>query len=276
LKQRKKKVRYMDIQSDEVLYEQIGPIARIWHNRPHASNAESTSLLVQLDAAVRRASEDSEVRVVIFGGKGKHFSAGHDLKDPIFKSFSVEERWEYEERYYYDYCLRIMDMKKPTIAQVQGACIAGGFMVANVCDLVVCSESAFFADPVVFSLGTASVEVLIHPYVMGVRKAKEFLFTGRRLSAQEASSIGMVNLVTSDERLEAETLMMAQRIAEAPPFALSIVKRSLNRVLEAQGQRVALQAHFDSHQVAHEAAFFKNIVNGSLETTIQQAKAIGE
>lgn len=259
----------------EILVERFGAVTRISHNRPQASNAENTSLLEALDVAIREAEADDEVRAVILAGKGRHFSAGHDLKDDRFKSFDVQTRWDYEEKYYYEYCLRIMDMRKPTIAQVQGACIAGGFMVANMCDLVVCGESAFFQDPVTFSLGTAAIEVLIHPYVMGVRKAKEFLFTGERMTAEQAREIGMVNRVVPDAELERTTLELAQRIAQAPPFAMRVVKRSLNRVWDAQSMRVVMQAHFDAHQAVHEGKFFQQVVKGELAGTIAQAKGVG-
>src|SRR5690606_18111633 len=128
--------------------------------------------------------------------------------------FSVEERWAYEEQRYFNYCLRIWDFPKPTIAQVQGGCIAAGLMVANMCDLIVASEDAFFSDPVTHTMGAASLEVLIHPWVLGLRQAKEMLFTGERITAQQAREFGMVNRVVPRERLAADTLALAERIAK--------------------------------------------------------------
>src|SRR5882672_8133134 len=223
----------------DINYEERGAIVRIAHNRPHLRNAESRRLLEELDHAVRRAGDDPAVRVVILAGKGDHFSAGHDLKEAQASraNFTVEERWAYEEVHYFDYCMRIWDLPKPTIAQVQGACIAGGFMVANMCDLVVAADDAFFADPVTQILATAAVEVLIHPWVMGLRKAKEMLFTGERMSAAEAHRIGMVNRVVPRAELEAATLALAEKIAEGPAFTFSLTKRSLNRTADMQGFR---------------------------------------
>ena len=168
-------------------------------------NAESQELLGELDDAVRTATADPEVRVLVFDGKGDHFSAGHDLKQGAAQraNFTVEQRWAYEELYYLEYALRIWDCPKPTIASVQGACIAGGFMVANMCDLIVAADDAFFSDPVCHTLGAAAVEVLIHPWVMGARKAKEMLFMGGRMTAEEAYRIGMVNKVVPRAELEA-------------------------------------------------------------------------
>lgn len=263
----------MDYQ--DIAYEDRGAIVRIWHNRPHLRNAESKRLLEELDHAVDRAATDPNVRVVILAGKGDHFSAGHDLKEAqaTRANFTVEERWAYEEVHYFDYCMRIWDLPKPTIAQVQGACIAGGFMVANMCDLIVASEDAFFADPVAQTLATAAVEVLIHPWVLGLRKAKEMLFTGQRLSAEDALKFGMVNRVVPRAELDEATLALAGRIAEAPPFGLKLLKRSLNRSVDIQGLRSALQAHFDTHQLTHMSEEFKAVRDRGLGKAIQKTKA---
>jgi len=263
--------------TDLIEIEHLGPVRRLWHARPEARNAESQQLLDELDAALAAAVADDAVRVVVLAGRGDHFSAGHDLKEAQAKraDFTVEQRWAYESRRYFDYCLRIWDCPKPTVAQVQGACIAGGFMVANMCDLVVASEDAFFADPVSHTLATAAVEVLVHPWAMGLRKAKEMLFTGARMGAAEAHAIGMVNRVVPRAALEEETLALANRIAEAPPFALRLLKRSLNRTLDAQGFRLALNAHFDTHQLSHVTEEFATVRQAGLARAIDKGKARG-
>src|SRR5690625_2977766 len=174
--------------------ENVETVRRIRLAREAARNAQNRKMLDELDDAVSRAARDDDVRVLIIGGAGDHFSAGHDLKEAQAEraDFTVEERWQYESLRYFDYCLNIWDFPKPTIAEVQGACVAGGFMVANMCDLIVCSDDAFFADPVDHTLGAAAPEVLIHPWVMRLRKAKEMLYTGGRIDAEEALRIGMV------------------------------------------------------------------------------------
>ena len=238
---------------EDVIYERNGPIARIWHNRPELRNAESSRLLEELNTALGEAEADDTVRVIVLAGKGGHFSAGHDLKEgqAVRAGFCVEERWEFEEQYYFDYCLNILNSPKPTIAQVQGACIAGGFMVANMCDLLVASEDAFFADPVVHTMAVAAVEVLIHPWVLGARKAKEMLFTGQRLTVQEAHAAGMVNRVVPAAEIEQAVDELAGRVAQAPPFTLKVLKKSLNRTFDIMGREAALRAHFDTHQLSH-------------------------
>lgn len=253
-----------------IICEQLGAVRRLWLARPDARNAQSRQMLDELDAALTQARDDESTRVVVIGGKGDHFSAGHDLKQAQLEraDFTVEERWAYEERRYFDYCMRLWDFPKPTIAQVQGACVAGGFMLANMCDLVVASDDAFFSDPVTHTMGAVATEVLIHPWVMGLRKAKELLYTGERLPAAEAQAIGLVNRVVPRAELERKALEFAQHIAKAPPFAMRLLKRSLNRSADVQGMRQALSAHFDLHQLSHVSQEYEATRDAGLASAI--------
>jgi enoyl-CoA hydratase len=263
------------MQYQDILYETGEGIAWIWHNRPQQRNAETPRLLHELDDALTIAGNDPEIKVVVLGGKGDHFCAGHDLKEAEAnrKEFTVEQRWALESKIYLGYSLRIHDFPKPTIAMVQGACIAGGFMVANMCDILIAAEDAFFSDPVVQSLGAAAVEVLIHPYVMGVRKAKEFLFTGGRLTAAEGERCGMVNRVVSRAELESTVHAIAQRIAAAPAFGIMLTKRSINRALDMSGFRDALAAHFDTHQLSHVSMDSNAVRDAGFTSSLGRAKA---
>ena len=253
-----------------LLIEQTGAVRRLWLNRPSARNAQSRQMLDELDAAFEAARTDGATRVVVLAPMGEHFSAGHDLKQAQAEraDFTVEQRWAFEEQRYFGYCMRIWDFPKPTIAQVQGACIAGGLMLANMCDLIVASDDAFFSDPVTHTMGAAATEVLIHPWVMGLRQAKELLFTGGRLGAAEAKAIGMVNRVTSTEALDAGTMELAQQVAKAPPFAIQILKKSLNRSVDVQGMRQALSAHFDLHQLSHVSEEYRRTKEAGLANAI--------
>lgn len=255
--------------------EQQGAVRRLWLNRPQARNAQSRNMLDELDAALSEAAVDPDTRVVVIGGRGGHFSAGHDLKEAQLHraDFTVEERWAYEELRYFDYCMRLWDFPKPTIAQVQGACIAGGFMLANMCDLVVAADDALFGDPVTHTMGAVATEVLIHPWVMGLRQAKEMLYTGERLDAARAHAIGLVNRVVPRDELDAQTLELATRIAQTPPFAIKLLKRSLNRTLDVQGMREALSAHFDLHQLSHVSEEYQATRRAGLASAIGKGKA---
>lgn len=239
-----------------ILYEVSGNIGRITLNRPGQRNAQNEALILELDSALKAAEANDDVRVIVISGAGASFSSGHDMRlydradGSLYRAPNVEGRWDYERSMFYDRCLAIWDSPKPTIAQVQGHCLSAGLMIAGMCDIIIAADDAQFGDPVV-RMGAASVELLLHPWLFGVRRAKEMLFTGDPINAQEAKLLGAVNRVVPKERLEEETRALAERIAKMPPFALRMVKHSLNRTLDFMGFRNALNAHFDVHQVAH-------------------------
>ncbi len=262
----------------QISVEQVGAVRRLWLDRANARNAQSRQMLDQLDAALRDAEADDGCHVVVLAGKGEHFSSGHDLKQAQAEraGFTVEDRWRYESKRYFDYCMALRDFPKPTIAQVQGGSIAAGFMLVNMCDLIVASDDAFFSDPVTFMMGAAATEVLVHPWVMGLRQAKEFLFTGARMSAQRGYELGMVNRVVPRDELDAQAMELATHIAKAPPFALQLVKKSLNRSVDVQGYREALSAHFDIHQLSHVTAEYGALASGGLAASIKKIAAKGE
>jgi enoyl-CoA hydratase len=255
-----------------IVSEQIGAVRRLWLARPQARNAQNQALLDALDAALAEARDDAATHVVVLAGQGDHFSAGHDLKEAAQSrgAIPVEKRYAYEEVRYFEYCMRLRDFPKPTIAQVQGACVAGGFMLANMCDLIVAADDAYFSDPVGHTMGAAATEVLIHPWVMSLRQAKELLFTGWRLTAEQALTAGMVNRVVPRAELDAQTLELAQRIAKSPPFAMKLIKRSLNRSQDVQGMREAMSAHFDLHQLSHVSEEYQTTVRAGLAGAIRK------
>jgi enoyl-CoA hydratase len=195
--------------------------------------------------------------VVILGAEGKHFSAGHDLKELL----AGEEHWAamrdtpegklvHEQTMYFDKLVRIRDFRKVTIAAVQGTCSAAGLMLACMCDLIVAADDAVFSNPVLRMTG-AGVELLVEPWELGVRKAKEFLWTGDALDAREAWRLGLVNRVVPRARLARETLALAERIALVPPVTASLVKESLNQTAALMGKEHAWRYHFMVHQFMH-------------------------
>jgi enoyl-CoA hydratase len=161
-----------------------------------------------------------------------------------------EGRYRHEREMYFDKCLAIYHLPKPTIAQVQGACIAAGMMLACMCDLIVASEDATFSNPVLRMSG-AGVELLVEPWEIGFRKAKEFLFTGESLDAREAWRLGLVNRVVPRAELEAATLALARRVAEVPEVTLRMVKDSINQAQDLAGKGHSLRYHFLVHQFQH-------------------------
>ncbi|MEU5879159.1 enoyl-CoA hydratase [Spirillospora sp. NPDC047279] len=237
---------------DQILYEVKERVAVITLNRPEAANAQTMDLLDDLDAAWSRAAADDEVRVIVLKANGRHFSAGHDLKagGPAPEKLTLEFIYGIETRKYLDYSLRWRNVPKPSIAAVQGKCIAGGLMLCWPCDLIVAAENAQFSDPVVH-MGIGGVEYHGHTWELGPRKAKEILFTGRPVTADEAEKVGMVNHVVPLENLDTATMELAEQISRMHPFALRQAKRAVNQTLDVQGFYAAVQSVFDVHQTGH-------------------------
>jgi enoyl-CoA hydratase len=250
-----------------VTYQQKGPVAVVTMNRPEYRNAQNSAMTYALDAAFTQAVDDDQVKVIVLGGAGKHFSAGHDIGTPgrdvdvAYDRKAVmwwshvgkeggDQRYAREMEVYLGMCRRWRDIPKPTIAMVQGACIAGGLMLAWVCDLIVAADDAFFSDPVV-RMGIPGVEYFAHPWVLGPRAAKEFLFTGDRFSAEQALTWGMVNRVVPRSDLEASTFQLAERIAEMPRFGLALTKRAVNQAEDQMGLRAGMDSVFGLHHFAH-------------------------
>ena len=259
---------------DKSVYETESPvkyavadgIATVTMSRTEFNNAQNSQMTYALDAAFKRAISDDAVKVIVLRGEGKHFSAGHDIGTPgrdINREFErAHLLWDHsnkpggeflymrEQEVYLGMCRRWREMPKPTIAMVQGACIAGGLMLAWVCDLIVASDDAFFQDPVV-RMGIPGVEYFAHPYEMNPRIAKEFLMTGDRMPASRAYEVGMVNRVVPRAELEAATYELAAKVAKQPRMGLALTKQAINHVEDLAGKRTAMDAVFAWHHFAH-------------------------
>ncbi|MCL4423076.1 MAG: enoyl-CoA hydratase [Actinobacteria bacterium] len=231
-------------------------------NRPDVANAQSSELIDELDAAFERADEDDGVRVVILAGAGRHFSSGHDLKALVGQAEpdywrtlreTPEGKFRHEKVMYYDRCTKIRNFRKPTIAAVQGSCIAAGLMLACMCDLIVAADNAVFSNPVLKMTG-AGVELLVEPWELGIRKAKEFLLTGETIDAQEAWRLGLVNKVVPAGQLMERARELAGKVALVPPITAQIVKDSINHTADLMGQSSSWRYHFMAHQFTHNTA----------------------
>lgn len=253
-------------EQDIVLYEAREGVAWITMNRPQYHNAQNGKMTYLLDDAFKAAVADDEVKVIVLRGEGKHFSAGHDIGTPgrdvhlsqdrvtMWYDHADKEGGEFlyvrEAEAYLGMCRRWREIPKPTIAAVQGACIAGGLMLAWVCDLIVATDDAYFSDPVV-RMGIPGVEYFAHPYELNPRIAKEFLFTGNKMGAERAYQMGMVNQVSTRDTLMSDVEALAMKIAAMPRLGLALTKQAINNVEELQGKRSAMEAAFAWHHFTH-------------------------
>ena len=261
-----KKVDIVYEKENPVLYDVVDHVAWITMDRPYFNHAQNGQMTYALDDAFNRAVQDDDVRVIVLGGNGKHFSAGHDIGTPgrdLHKHFenrlmvpghvnkpAAELLYTREQEQYLGMCRRWRDIPKPTVAMVQGACIAGGLMLAWVCDLIVASEDAFFQDPV-NRMGIPGVEYFAHAFELPPRVAKEFLLLGERMSAERAQQFGMVNRIVPRERLRDEVASVAAKLAAQPRLGNWLTKQAINHVEELRGKRSAMDAVFHMHHFAH-------------------------
>jgi enoyl-CoA hydratase len=250
-----------------ILYETPRPrVARIVLNRPETRNAQSARLLYELNAAFDRAAQDDGISVIILAANGPHFSSGHDLRDTdrhtALEEFPTVGTWcgitcagaeglfAYEQELYLGLCERWRNIPKPTIAQVHGKVVAGGLMLVWPCDLVVAAEGTVFIDNTVM-MGICGAEFFQHPWELGVRRAKEMLFTSDPVTAEEALRCGMVNRVVPEDDLGSVTLDLAERVAEKPLFALKLAKEAVNTAQDNQGRVNAMRTSFALHELCH-------------------------
>src|ERR1700722_2417535 len=243
-----------------------GKIVRILLDRPETRNAQNRGMLVELDDAFRRAEKNDDVRVVILGGVGPLFSSGHDMGSaqaieertthPTSKidgatRVGAENRMLQEWHYYFQNTLRWRNLRKITIAQVQGTVFAAGLMLMWACDLIVAAENAYFADVVGTRLGMCGIEYFGHPWEFGPRRAKELMLTGDAVDVQEAHRLGMVSKIFPTDELSEKTLAYARRIAKLPTVAALLIKESVNQTVDNMGFYNSLQACFNLHQLNH-------------------------
>jgi enoyl-CoA hydratase len=254
-----------------VRYETLddGRIARIMLNRPEARNAQNRGLLVDLHDAFLHAEADDEVRVVILGGSGPMFSAGHDMGSKVMMEEmqgpnqhptrginggtrkGAENLMLQEWHYFFENTRRWRNLRKITIGQAHGDVYAAGLMLLWACDLIVCAHDTRFADVVGTRLGMCGVEYFAHPWELGPRKAKELLLTGDALDADDAHRLGMVSKVFPADDLTDRTVEFARRIAQLPTMSALLIKEAVNQSVDNMGFYNALNACFTLHELNH-------------------------
>ena len=241
-------------------------VARIWLDRADTRNAQDTRLLYELNDAFDRAAQDDDISVIVLAAEGPHFSSGHDLRERDglaaireretvgtwcgFGCAGAEAQMAREKEIYLGFSERWRNIPKPTIAAVQGKVIAGGLMLVWPCDIIVAADNAEFIDNTV-AMGVCGAEFFHHPWEVGIRRAKEMLYTSDAVTADDAFRLGMVNHVVALDDLQAFALALAEKIAQRPLFALKMTKEAVNAAQDNQGRPQALATSFALHQLCH-------------------------
>lgn len=243
---------------ETILEERIGAVCKITLNRPDKRNAQNGKLIAELHDAMDRADKDRSVHVITLFGAGSNFSAGHDIKSGQGSDHFTEydrslssEQLRYAQEVLFDYWMFIHNLHTPTIAGVHGTLATAGVSLAAMCDLIVAADDARFLDHAVTLFAVPGTELCWYPWELGVRKAKEFLWTQQIWDAQTMERLGLVNRVVPRADLESTVMEMAEQIALASPSAVSLSKRSLNGTWDIMGKREAFEYHFMVQQVAH-------------------------
>ncbi len=242
---------------ETVTYEVIeGNIARISLNRPEVNNAMNTQVKLDLDEATSYADRDPDINVIIIAANGENFSRGHDVGAfavEIGEQIqTVEGLVKTETELFMNRWLKIRNLNTPTIAQVQGFCIAGGLILAAMCDLIVASEDAHFQNPACL-IGAVGAEMPAEAWAVGIRNAKALLFTGKAIDAKEAWRMGLVTQVEKNEELVDNTLRLARRIASSPPWGVQTAKRLLNKTQDMMGLAASYELGFWMHEISHRS-----------------------
>lgn len=239
---------------DRVIYEKEGPIARVIMNWPEKSNAQDSRMVWALDAALKEADRDYEVKVVIIKANGKGFCSGHAMGRPPAESYPEFAEGERHTGIHHKGSqdlflwpvLYLWEFRKPTIAQVHGYAIGAGSYWAMLPDITVCSEDAYFQMPLPQAMGFPTGETMIEPWIfMSHKRAAEYLFQSKTLDAATALEWGGVNQVVARDKLEETVEAIAANIARAPLTTLMLSKQLIKRAFEGMGMRTHLQQSAD-------------------------------
>ena len=255
-------------------------VSRITLNRPESRNALNNTLRGELYGQLEANDKDPAIQVTIIRGAGKAFCAGYDLKannraDQPFHTAGGAGNWA---RHVVDGFFRVWDLAKPVIAQVHGYCLAGGTELATSCDLVYVAEDASIGYPVVRSMSPPDNQFF--PHLLGLRNAMEMMLTGNAISGIEAAEQGFANRAYPADKLEAEVLEIAERIAKVPSDLQQMNKRAVHRQMELMGVRAAIRSGTEIQALAFHTestkAHFKELAAGLTTALTSRDQKFGD
>lgn len=225
---------------EKVIYKKEGQIATISLNRPAKLNALNEPLLAEFDEALQNAKEDKDIGLVIIQGEGRAFCAGYDASggkdtDPAFDWRNKPMMYDVytRERRRQDRIENLARFPKPTIAKIQGYCLEAGCALMLACDFAIAAQDARFGDPST-RMGMCTDLPLWH-YVIGIKRAKELMLTGRLMDAAEAERIGMITKMAAVEKIDEEVQNLAQTLLTMPPGALKNNREAFQAALASRG-----------------------------------------
>ncbi len=251
-------------QYETIIYEVKDSVAKITFNRPEKLNAMTGVTFREITDALDRADKDSDVRVLVITGNGRAFCAGVDLKFAAKELDNLKSQTDFLT-IGKDLLQKIEKLSKPVIAAINGLALAGGFEILLACDLAVAKEDAMIGDQhmKVGMFGAGGTPYRL-PLLIGLRRAKELLLTGKWISGKDAEKIGLVNRAVPAEEFEKAVDEMAAELADKSPTAMRLTKSYINKSILSDAD------------VRLESAMLSAIVNDTSEDHDEALKAFGE
>jgi enoyl-CoA hydratase len=250
------------VEAEPIQYEVDGHVARIWLNRPHKRNSVSQQLLQELDEARIRAENDPEVRAIVIRGREGTFCSGFDLDELQGDFIGSSAAYEIAQRSA-RICDSIFRSPKPSVAVLEGYTTAGGFEIMINCDFAIAAEDAKIGDfHIRRALFGGAGPIYRLPRILGERKAKELMLTGKLLSGREAYDWGLVNAVAPSDKLDETVDEFVAHLVDKSPFQMAITKMCLNRSLDSDTdtlmlvERLAVGVTLNSDDAAEGVAAF--------------------
>jgi len=217
--------------SEDIIVHRNAFTAIVEFNRPHRHNALTWAMYDQISDIMDKLEDDNDVKVIVFRGKGPSFSSGFDLAEPLGGDHL--DRHRRMMRLAHRARLKVWNQPKPTIAQIHGYCLGGAHDLALACDLAVAANDAKMGVPEIqFGMGSP---FLLMPWIVGIRRTKELLLTGKTYSGSEAAEWGVVNYAVPGDQVEAKVRSLVEELGQVPGPAAQLQKMGLRRLIENSG-----------------------------------------
>ncbi|MFF3573615.1 enoyl-CoA hydratase/isomerase family protein [Nocardia jiangxiensis] len=231
------------IDTDHIVLEKDGDIARVWLNRPHKKNAVTTELLHRLDEIIVEVDNDPELKLLVLRGRGNTFCSGFDLDELranyVGKTTSMDVAVLSAK-----VCDRLYSMNTPSLAVLEGYVTAGGFELMISCDFAVAADDAKIGDfHIRRALFGGAGPIYRLPRMIGIRKTKELMLTGKLLSGQQAAAFDLINASAPAAELDQLVADFAAPIVDKSPFAMKLTKMTIDRGLDADIQSLMVMEH---------------------------------
>ena len=215
-----------------IIYDKKGAVAKITLNRPEVLNCLNKAMVIEIGDALDDADKDDSIRTIVITGNGKAFCTGMDLKFAKEELNTIQAQHEFFIFANEIMMRKLEKIRKPVIAAINGMAIAGGFELMLNVDLVIAAENAIIGDyHMQRGLLAAGGAYFRLPILIGMRRAKELMFTGKTITAIEAEKIGLVNRAVPQDMLESTVDSLAEELAEKSPVAMKIVKSLINNTV---------------------------------------------